>query len=55
MKQSGQRWVIYDFAKYFVDNSFLNKEEGVILENEWYREAQGNKEITFSSVEDIEH
>jgi len=28
-------------------------EEGVTLDNEWYQEAQDNKEITFSSVEDI--
>jgi len=47
--------VIYDFTKFFVENSDLYKEEGVTLDNEWYQEAQDNKEITFSSVEDIEN
>jgi len=45
--------VIYDFTKFFIENSDLYKEEGVTLDNEWYKEEQNNKEITFSSVEDI--
>ncbi|XP_053403150.1 uncharacterized protein LOC123564956 [Mercenaria mercenaria] len=44
--------VIYDLTKYFIENSVLYQEEGVLLNEEWFQHEEKN-EISFASEDDL--